>query len=67
MEGVDRHRTTIMFKQCYCCEIIYGHEEVPTSSGRISHGLCGHCLPKEKARLGLEDRDPIVLAPPGQP
>jgi hypothetical protein len=44
----------IMFKQCYRCRVIYGPEAVPTPSNGISHGLCGLCLPKEHARLGLQ-------------
>jgi hypothetical protein len=61
MDGVRQHPMMIMFKQCYCCQIIYGHEEVPTPSNGISHGLCGLCLPKEQARLGLQSENQSLL------
>jgi hypothetical protein len=60
MEAYE-HPMTIMFKQCYRCRVIYGHEEVPTPSGNISHGLCGLCLPKEMERLGLRSENQSVL------
>jgi hypothetical protein len=55
----------MMLKQGYRCQVFYGHAEVSTASGLISHEFGRPCLPNEKARLGLQN-EPQSCLPSGQ-